>query len=148
MSPATPQSEPAPVTTARGAALRGRHDRRARLGAWGEDVAVAHLRELGWQVLARNWACELGEIDIVAIDPGSSQASQTLVLIEVKCRSGTAYGDPLEAITVAKIRKLRALAVAFVTSTPEWIPRIRLDAIGIRRVAGADPVVDHVRGIS
>lgn len=136
------------VTTPRGAALRGRNDPRARLGAWGEDVAVDHLRCLGWHVMARNWACEIGEIDIVALEPGPTPATETLVLVEVKCRSGTGFGDPLESITVAKVRKLRSLALAWLSASPRWIPRIRLDAIGVQRIGGRPPVITHVRGIS
>ncbi len=147
----SPETDPAPgpVTTPRGAALRARRGRRARLGTWGEDVAAGYLRSLGWRILARNWACELGEVDIVAIEPGVSPAvPDTLVLVEVKCRSGTGYGDPLEAITVAKVRKLRSLALAWLSASPRPVPRIRLDAVGVERLAGRPPAVTHVRGIS
>lgn len=154
----TPASEPAPaarrapvpVTTERGAALRARRGRRARLGAWGEDVAVAHLASLGWTVMVRNWACELGEIDIVAVEPAETPGTaDTVVLVEVKCRSGKGYGEPLEAITTAKVRTLRRLAQAWLAASPRWVPAIRIDAVGVLlRPGDRSPVVTHIRGIS
>ena len=52
-------------------------DRQA-LGAWGEDLAVAHLEAAGYDVLARNWRCREGELDIVA------RGGDALVFVEVK----------------------------------------------------------------
>ena len=56
------------------------------LGRFGEEVAAEHLRLQGLQILARNWRCPTGELDIVARD-GSS-----LVICEVKTRRSTAFG--------------------------------------------------------
>lgn len=131
-------------TTARGAALRARRGSRSMLGAWGEDVAIEHLQGLGWQIVARNWACDRGEIDIVALEPGRPH---TLVFVEVKCRSGLGYGDPLESITAAKARKLHELALTWLQEHPGSVPRVRIDAVGVVRRRGAGPRVDHVRGI-
>ena len=58
------------------------------LGRYGEDVAARHLAEQGYQVLCRNWRCDLGEIDIVARD------GDCLVVCEVKTRRSTACGLP------------------------------------------------------
>ncbi|WP_130865226.1 YraN family protein [Acidipropionibacterium timonense] len=129
-------------TTRQGAALRARRGSRNHVAAWGEDVAVAHLEALGWTILARNWACRGGEIDIVARDP-----DDWVVVVEVKTRSGRGYGDPLEAVTPAKVRKLSELALTWLVETGEYVPRIRLDAIGVVRVDGGPPEISHVRGI-
>ena len=59
-------------------------------------------------ILDRNWRCRLGEIDIVAMEVEG--ADRSLVFCEVKCRTGLGFGPPLEAITYAKVRKLRRLA--------------------------------------
>ena len=40
-----------------------------RLGGWGEDAAAEHLMGLGWQVVARNWRGEGGEVDLIALEP-------------------------------------------------------------------------------
>ena len=74
------------------------------LGRYGEDVAVRHLLDAGWQVLERNWRCRVGEIDIVARDGG------VLVFCEVKTRSSALFGVPAEAVRPAKVRRIRALA--------------------------------------
>ncbi|AXE38530.1 YraN family protein [Acidipropionibacterium virtanenii] len=139
----TSESDPVP-TTARGAALRSRRGLRSQLGSWGEDVAIQHLRGLGWQIVARNWACDRGEIDVVALEPGRPR---TLVFVEVKCRSGLGYGSPLESITAAKQRKLHELALAWLASHQVPVPRVRIDAVGVVRRPGTEPLIDHVRGI-
>src|SRR3954464_14821429 len=74
------------------------------LGRRGEDLAARYLTDLGYRILARNWRCRSGEIDLVAADlePGR----RTIVFCEVKTRSGLGFGDPLEAITWAKGRRL------------------------------------------
>ena len=69
---------------------------RQALGAYGEELAARHLRERGLVVLDRNWRCPLGEIDLVLRD------GDTLVVCEVKTRSGVGYGTPHEAVTPAK----------------------------------------------
>lgn len=43
--------------------------RRATVGAWGEAQAAVFLERMGWQILERNWRCEVGEIDLVAREP-------------------------------------------------------------------------------
>ncbi|HEY9266717.1 MAG TPA: YraN family protein, partial [Mycobacterium sp.] len=53
---------------------------RAEIGALGEQLAVDHLRGLGLRVLARNWRCRYGELDIIAAD----DAARTVVFVEVK----------------------------------------------------------------
>ncbi len=60
------------------------------------------------EMLERNWQCAVGEIDIVAEE--LERGRRTVVFCEVKCRTGLGFGDPLEAITYAKLRKLRQLA--------------------------------------
>lgn len=116
-----------------------------RLGVRGEELAAAELQREGLTVLQRNWRCTVGEIDIVASE--SKAGRTTVVFCEVKCRSGLGFGDPLEAITYAKLRKLRQLAAVWLAETDTRPDAIRLDAIGILLVRGSDPVVRHVRGI-
>ncbi len=76
---------------------------RQRLGRWGEGVAATHLEALGYTILARNWRCTVGEIDLVARD------GETLVFVEVKTRRGRDYGAPEEALTPRKAGKLLQL---------------------------------------
>jgi putative endonuclease len=116
-----------------------------RLGVVGEDLAVAELESRGMTVLARNWRCRVGEIDIVASE--TVHGRRTVVFCEVKCRSGLGFGDPLEAITYAKVRKLRQLAAEWLAETGTRPDAIRVDAVGIVLGRGSAPVVRHERGI-
>jgi putative endonuclease len=122
-------------------AARGRVD----VGRLGEDLAVEHLVGDGLRVVERNWRCAVGEIDVVAAE--ESGRGVVAVFCEVKCRTGLGFGGPLESITYAKVRRLRALAAEWL-SAHDWRPDdVRLDAIGVIMVAGRAPQVDHVRGI-
>ena len=124
---------------------RHRVDRQA-VGRQGEDLAVAELERQGLEVLARNWRCgRLGEVDVVALD--TSGAVPTVVVVEVKCRTGLGYGHPLEAVTWAKLRTLRQLAAEWIREHQRGPARIRIDAIGVVLLPGAEPQLTHARGI-
>lgn len=116
---------------------------RTRLGRWGESLAAAYLAGLGWQILDRNWRCRAGELDIVAHEPGPPPR---LVVVEVKTKAGAGFGDPLEAITAAKLHRLGQLGLWWQASHPEIPGHLRLDAVGITKVRGQAPVLRHVRG--
>jgi putative endonuclease len=111
------------------------------LGQRGEDLAAAHLTRLGWRLVCRNWRCPRGEIDIIAVD------DQALVFCEVKTRAGLGYGDPLEAITYAKVTKLRELASYWLQTNPVR-GAVRFDAIGVVIERGCEPRLSHVRGVT
>jgi putative endonuclease len=96
-------------------------DRRAALGRLGEERAAAHYRAQGYAVLARNWRCRHGEIDLVCA------RGRTLVICEVKARSRTAMGHPVEAVTPVKQRRLRQLAAVYVLSQTAYWEEIRFD---------------------
>ncbi|MEV8251172.1 YraN family protein [Microbacterium sp. NPDC076768] len=102
------------------------------LGRAGEERAAQYLIANGYAVLARNWRCSQGEIDIVA-------ASGThLAVVEVKTRRTAAYGHPFEAVDRRKLRRLWQLAQAWVSAHPDRTRNLtlRIDAIGI---IGPDP---------
>jgi putative endonuclease len=111
------------------------------LGQQGEQLAATFLTEAGLSVLARNWRCTVGEIDIVALD------GRTLVVCEVKTRSGVRFGTPIEAITRQKARRLRGLAVAWVRAHGLVFDQIRIDVIGVLRAASGEFSIEHVRGV-
>ena len=113
----------------------------AQLGQWGEDLAAEHLIGLGMQVLARNWRCELGELDLVARD-----VDGTVVFVEVKTRSGTGYGSPAEAVGAVKARRLRTLACRWLLEhRPPGASELRFDVVGIVRQRGQAPSLVHLR---
>lgn len=75
---------------------------------WAEDLVAAwYLRE-GYAIVARNWRCARGELDVVALRDG------VLVVCEVKARSNVNLGDPFESITPQKIARLRRATAKFV----------------------------------
>ncbi len=110
-----------------------------QLGKDGEDLAVRHLVGAGFVVATRNWRCAAGEIDIVAHD------GRDLVIVEVKTRTSTTYGDPVEAVTYRKQRKLRELAVWWLHEHPHRGP-IRFDVISVLYPKRGHPQLEHWRG--
>ena len=113
------------------------------IGQIGEERAVEHLVGLGWQVLDRNWRCNEGELDVVAHDPHAG----ALVFVEVKCRSGLGFGDPLEAVTWRKRSKIRQLSLLWLAEHRLRADRLRIDAIGVLLQPGRKPVLSHAQWI-
>lgn len=111
------------------------------LGRQGEQAAVEFLQAAGFRVLDRNWRCAEGELDIVAAH------RRSLVVCEVKTRSGTRYGSPLEAITRQKQRRLRRLAISWLVAHGVQFDQVRIDVIGITRGSSGHFSVEHVRGV-
>lgn len=98
---------------------------RQSLGASGEKMAADFLREKGYKILATNWRCRLGEIDLVAGD------GDTLVICEVKTRSGTGFGHPLEAIDSRKQERLRRLGEYYWNTSGNDRCALRFDAVAV-----------------
>jgi putative endonuclease len=117
------------------------HAQRKALGDLGERVAALHLTSAGFAILDRNWRCHAGEIDIVAAE------GQTLVVCEVKTRSTSRYGTPLEAITEQKAARLHRLGWLWVRSHPVHYAKLRVDVISVMRRRRGAAVVEHVVGI-
>ncbi len=107
-------------------------------------AAVQHLVRRGWTIVERNWRCSLGEVDIIA---HTADVDPVLVFCEVKCRTGTGFGDPLEAITADKLARLRRLALAWLGEQPNWVRRYRLDAIGVLIRRDGRPRITHLEGV-
>jgi putative endonuclease len=111
------------------------------LGREGEQAAVEYLERCGFRILDRNWRCNGGELDIVAVD------RRTLVACEVKTRSGTRYGSPLDAVGRKKHRRLRGLAVAWINAHGVRFDEIRIDVIGLTREGAGGFTIEHIRGV-
>jgi putative endonuclease len=95
------------------------------LGARGEDAAADAYRRRGYRVVARNWRCRIGEIDLVVERGG------VLVFCEVKSRSGVAFGGGYEAVSRRKRAKIRALAEAFLQAHGSPPQAIRFDVASV-----------------
>jgi len=114
---------------------------KGELGREGEQVAAEYLERAGLRVLDRNWRCADGEIDIVAAE------RQVMVVCEVKTRSGTQFGTPLEAITRHKRARLRRLASRWLVAHGVLFDEVRIDVIGLIRNRAGDYEIEHVRGV-
>ncbi|QHC59085.1 YraN family protein [Rathayibacter sp. VKM Ac-2760] len=112
------------------------------LGRRGEEIAVAHLRERGFEILDRNWRVREGELDIVA------REGVALVVVEVKTRSSTRFGLPVEAITRVKGQRLRRLAYAWAHAHDQRWQHLRIDAVGIVAPEGVPTQVRHIRAVA
>ncbi len=111
------------------------HDRRA-LGAHGEELAARWYAARGYVVLARNWRCRLGELDLVLGRPG------VVVFCEVKARTTTAFGGGAEAVTPRKQARLRRLAAEWLAVTEHPPVDVRFDIVAVHRGVEVD-VVEH-----
>lgn len=99
---------------------------RAALGSAGERLAAGWLEARGFRVLARNWRCAYGELDIVAEEAGE------LVFVEVKTRRGTAYGLPEEAVTASKRAHLIAAAQCYLAEAQRETQPYRIDVVAVQ----------------
>lgn len=116
---------------------------RAELGALGERLAADHLTGLGLQILTRNWRCRYGELDVVAVDP----ATDTVVFVEVKARTGDGFGGLAYAVTQQKVRRLRRLATLWLAGQDRHWAAIRIDVIGVRIGRRRTPEITHLQGV-
>jgi putative endonuclease len=116
---------------------------RAELGALGERLAAEHLNTLGLRLLGRNWRCRYGELDLIATDP----ATRTAVFVEVKTRTTDEFGGLAEAVTPAKVRRLRRLAGLWLAEQDSRWAAIRIDVIGVRVGRRRTPEITHLQGV-
>lgn len=111
------------------------------VGRAGEVLAGQWLQDQGWVILATNWRCRHGEIDIIGT------REQELVFFEVKTRRSVRFGYPTEAVSAAKIARMRRLAGIWLTENPGQRGRIRLDVIGILTTGDKPLEIDHVEAV-
>lgn len=109
-------------------------------GRFGEQLAAQHLEAAGLTVLARNWRCRDGEIDLVA------REGETLVFCEVKTRRGSRYGNPAEAVSRVKTARIRQLAAAFLAAERPPYSEIRFDVVAVLALPGKPVALEHLRG--
>ena len=108
------------------------------LGAKGEDLVAVLLEGRGYQIIERNWRIKDGEIDLVAISD-----ENVLVFVEVKTRTSSAFGHPLEAITREKAHRLRKLALAWLVLHHKWGNDYRIDCAAVIIPMGSDHEIDY-----
>ena len=101
-------------------------DRRRDLGARGEDAVAHWYEQRGYLVADRNWRVREGELDLVL------QRGRALVFCEVKTRRGDTFGTPFEAVTITKQRRLRTLAMRWLSEHRVRAGELRFDVAAVR----------------
>jgi putative endonuclease len=115
------------------------------VGAYGERLAARYLLESGMKILDRNWRCDQGEIDIVAMD------DSCLVIVEVKTRRTLAFGAPVEAVTAVKAARLRRLAACWLAEHRLLVSSaadVRIDVVGVLRPPSGPAQVEHLVAVT
>jgi len=103
-------------------------NQRQQFGKDSESIAVTHLIKSGYKILERNFRTKLGEIDIIAKD------RDTLVFVEVKAKRSVRFGDPKEAVTPKKQRKISKVALYYLKATNQIHVKARFDVVAIRSI--------------
>lgn len=102
---------------------------RRLLGRRGEAMAAAYLRRQGYAIIAANWRCARGELDLVASD------GATLVFVEVRTRRSVEAGTAAASITVAKQQRLARLARTYLERAEldgqAWSGPWRIDVVAV-----------------
>ena len=99
-------------------------------GKEGEDVAAQYLKEKGYKILDRTFACKRGEIDIVAFK------DEQIIFVEIKSRTSTKYGLPSEAVTKEKIKHLLRTAETYLIIKNLMDIDVRIDVIEVYKEKG------------
>ena len=97
---------------------------RKQLGDWGEALVAAYLRKRGYRILASQYRCRFGEVDLIA------QRGEVLCFVEVKTRTGRDYGLPREAVTPRKQQRIRTAAAQYLACYGLDCP-VRFDVAGV-----------------
>ena len=109
------------------------------LGRRGEDLAVAALEKRGYEIIERNYRCRLGEIDVVA------RQGPEIVFLEVKTRRTAGFGEPQDAVTAAKARRLINLGHTYIAEKGLRDPQWRIDVVAVWMGDEGAPRIDIIR---
>jgi len=117
------------VAASRGLTTKQRAAVRMARARWAEDLVARFYERSGYEIIARNWHCREGELDIVATS--HSDTGLTIVVIEVKARATNNFGTPFESVTLAKQKKLRITTTKFLAANPQLHGEIKFDVAAV-----------------
>ena len=117
-----------------------------KLGTRGETLAARFLKRRGMKILARNYRCTTGEIDLIALDPAarSTHGVETLVFVEVKTRTSDDYTDPQSAVNYAKQTRIRKAAKHYLDRHDTTDLATRYDIVAVVLRPGAKPEITYI----
>jgi len=112
-------------------------DERKNTGKLAEDFATEYLKELGYEIIARNYQVSHLEIDIIA------RKDKYLVFVEVRSKSGSGYGSPEESMSASKRKQVRKAAEGYMNDNKHLNLQVRLDFIGVTFIDDK-PKINHL----
>lgn len=107
------------------------------LGRWGETTAASFLAEKGFKIIARNYRNWQSEIDLIAAK------DDMLIFVEVKTRTGVAFGMPEEFVNVTKARLIMRAAEQYIFDV-DWENDVRFDIISILILPDGSTDIRHI----
>lgn len=114
-------------------------DERKRLGNRGEEAVAAWLRRQGYCLLASQYRCRFGEIDLVA-----RSREGVLCFVEVKTRTSSRFATPREAVTAAKQRRLRITAEYYLSRTGQGECPCRFDVAEVYPALDGEITINYI----
>jgi len=109
------------------------------LGVLGEKLTARELKKLGYNIIAANYKCPIGEIDLIAKD------KDTLVFVEVRTRSSSKFGLPQETVNYRKQKKIRRVAEYYLVEHNIAALNCRFDVVGIVWQKGEEPQIEVIK---
>ena len=114
-------------------------DERKRLGDRGEEAVARWLRGKGYRLLASQYRCRFGEIDLIV-----RSREGVLCFVEVKTRTSSRFSAPREAVTAAKQRRLRTTAEYYLAQTGQGECPCRFDVAEVYPAPGREPAINYI----
>jgi len=96
---------------------------------WAENLVADFYQRNGYEIIARNWHCREGELDLVVVS--QEALVKIIVVVEVRARSSNYFGSALESITPAKQKKLCLATKKFLVSQPNVYGAVRFDVASV-----------------
>ncbi|MCD4825033.1 MAG: YraN family protein [Phycisphaerae bacterium] len=118
----------------------GTSENSSALGLRGEKLAARHLRRADMKILATNYRCPGGEIDIIALD----KSADAIVFVEVKTRSADTHTAPESAVNADKQRRLRKAGQFYLGTHNTQNRPARFDVVSIVIRPTETPDIRHI----
>ena len=115
-------------------------------GRRGEKLAAKFLRRKGLKILATNYRCPEGEVDLIALDEirRDGEPLETIVFVEVKTRSSSAWSDPESAVGQDKQMRIRKVASYYLRARNAIAYDIRFDIVSVLIGPRESPQIRHI----
>ena len=115
-------------------------------GPRGEQLAARHLRRAGCKILARNYRCPVGEVDLIILDASTKAdwGTESVAFVEVKTRSRGDAVDPESAVDSSKRRRLIRVARYYLSRHDIGERRARFDVVAVLLPADGKPEIRHI----